>query len=373
MKGTKMESKRLLQVAHGRIIPEYSSAYALRCVRYLENYPERKLISVGGLIFKDETKENVKQYRSLIMTGIAYIKKGRLLEILISKGKWLRRKYLNDLKKEVIAANIVVFEGPWQYDLVKDLLNGKRVIYDAHNVEYILRKNDPWENFTKELESDLVRRSDRVITVSLEDAEQIMSIYQKESEKITTISEGFESPKATWNGADSKEIVFIGSAYQPNIVAAQNVIKLAGKLSDFTFKIIGSVCNSIKKKETPENVRLLGVLSEREKELEICNSFIAINPVESGSGRNMKINDYVAHGIPIITTEVGARGFESMLKNEFIIADISDFPTEIKKMASERNRMLDISLNMIEYAHNHSYSKTKEAAMELINSLDSEI
>lgn len=363
------ENVPLLQIAHGKIIPEYSSAYALRCIRYLEDYPNRKVVSVGGLTFRDDTKGDAKQYRSLIMTAMAFLRGGRMLEILLSKGSWLRRKYMKDLKKELAAAEVVIFEGPWQYLLVKDLLLGKKVIYDAHNVEYILRKGSQWEGYTRSLELELIKRSDHVITVSQEDADIILSTYGKELPRVTPIPEGFELPKEKWKGVDSNEIVFIGSAYLPNIMAASNVIKLAKLMPEFTFKIIGSVCSSVKKGKNPRNVKLLGVLPNENKEFELCNSFLAINPVEIGSGRNLKMNDYIAHGVPIITTEVGARGFEQLLRDEFIITEITNFPEMIHQMKSDRIHLMNRSQKLMNYAHEHNYSTTKEKAIALIHSL----
>ena len=79
---------KIVQICHGKLIPEYVSAYALRCRRYLEKFSSKSAFSVGGLIFKDESRNGVYQFRSLVMTGLAYLKGGRSLEILLSKGKF---------------------------------------------------------------------------------------------------------------------------------------------------------------------------------------------------------------------------------------------------------------------------------------------
>ena len=360
---------KILQVAHGKLIPEYSSAYALRCVRYLADYKNRLILSVGGLVFHDEEHGSVKQFRSIIMTGMAFLKGNRSLEIYISMGKWMRKNYRKTLYNAVNESDIIIFEGPWQYYLLMDQLKNKIVVYDAHNVEALLRKGNAWEEYTSKLETALVKRSDHIITVSDDDAIMFNNLYGKSKANITCIPEGFEKPSCTWDGIDAKEIVFIGSAYVPNQIAAQYAIDLAKELPDYTFKIIGSVCSSIKKRGLPRNVRLLGLLDEDNKEIEICKSFLALNPVTSGSGRNLKMIDYITHGVPVITTEIGSRGFSQDIKDLLLIRDISDFSNAIKESQKMRETLDKISDSMLKYAEEHGYDQTRSRAFSLIKSL----
>ena len=363
------DDSKILQVAHGKLIPEYSSAYALRCVRYLSDFKNRLVLSTGGLIFHDEKYNQIKQFRSILMTGMAFLKGNRSLEIYISKGKWVRKKYLNTLFKAVEDSDIIIFEGPWQYYLVMDQLNDKIVVYDAHNVEALLRKGNIWEEYTSKLEAALVQRSDRIITVSEEDGHLLQQLYGKSSDEIYCIPEGFEKPSCTWEGIGSREIVFIGSAYLPNQQAAENVIELARQLPDFTFKIVGSVSSSIKKRGLPENVRLLGILDEKSKEKEICKSFLALNPVTMGSGRNLKMIDYISHGVPVITTEIGSRGFSQEIKGLLLIRDLEGFGNTIKECANNAETFKTISRKMRQYAMENGYDLTRSRAVSLIKSL----
>lgn len=355
MKNEKDDVK-ITQICHGKIIPSYSSAYALRCNRYLDKFANRIAFSVGGLIFKDISNRHAKQFRSIIMTGLAFLKGRRSLEILISKGKLIRTKYLKELQKSLLSSEVVIFEGPWQYRLVKGQIQNKLIIYDAHNVESVLRTGNEWEKYTFELEKELSERADLIITVSEEDKEQISSIYNISHNKILSIPEGFETPRTAWDNT-SNEVVFIGSAYGPNIEAANEIIKIAEKLPQYNFKIIGSVCSSLHRKK-PQNVKCLGIIDNKKKELEICSSFLALNPVNIGSGRNLKMNDYISHGIPIITTEIGSRGFAEVLKRNFFIAEIDEFPEKIKEISTMSSELFKRSEAMIDYAKTNSYEKT---------------
>ena len=359
----------IVQLCHGKIIPAYSSAYALRVRRYLSSFSSRIVLSVGGLVLHDEKEDVAVQFRSLLMTGLAYLKGNRALEILLSKGTFLRRKYFNAAMNMISSAKIVIFEGPWQFYLFQEKLGEKIVIYDSHNIESQLRKGNPWEVYTFELERNLVNRSDLIITVTESDKEEMINLYNVSADKIICIPEGFQTHSKKWNGLNSKEFVFIGSAYLPNIEAVQNLLLIAKEIPDFKFKIIGSVCDSIKKRGAPKNVEFLGIIDEIRKEVEICNSLAALNPVTSGSGRNLKMNDYISYGVPIITTEVGARGFDEVLKNHFIISDIAGFSTSINGLMKTLDTLPSTSAFFIKYAENNSYNTTIEKAHDKISSL----
>ena len=176
-------NQSVVQIAHGRILPEYSSAYSLRC-HVLINKPNRKIISVAGAIFKDEKSEYAEQYRSLLLTGLAFLKGNRSLEILISRGRFLRKKYLNRLEELVKLSEIIIFEGPWQYPLVKDYLHDKLVVFDAHNIEYILRNGNVFQEECKMIEGGLLARSDIVLSVTKKDIKSFIEIYDVDEKKL---------------------------------------------------------------------------------------------------------------------------------------------------------------------------------------------
>ncbi|MEM3455782.1 MAG: hypothetical protein QXT72_04435 [Candidatus Micrarchaeia archaeon] len=75
---------KILQIAHGKIIPEYTREYIARCYSILRN-ENRKIISVGGLTFRDQMTEEIEEYRSLLLTLYSVIKGDRAFEILLSK------------------------------------------------------------------------------------------------------------------------------------------------------------------------------------------------------------------------------------------------------------------------------------------------
>jgi glycosyltransferase involved in cell wall biosynthesis len=60
----------------------------------------------------------------------------------------------------------------------------------------------------------------------------------------------------------------------------------------------------------PANVHWLGEVDEDEKRVAFMAADVALNPMVSGAGSNLKILDYMAHRLPVISTAFGARGFD---------------------------------------------------------------
>ena len=334
---------KVLQIAHGRILPDYSSAYSLRCHTLIKKF-DRKLISSAGAIFKDEKSGYAEQYRSILLTGLSFIIGKRSLEIYISRGKFLRKKYLERMKKLVESSDIIIFEGPWQYPLIKDGLCNKLVIYDAHNVEYSLRDGNKYQEDCKKIEGELLSRSDIVFSFTKKDIEKFKEVYSINTEKIQFVPHEMNLSKIEWTGVASKNIVFIGSIYSANNSALNQIVELAHQYPQFTFEIIGSAKPTIGSKL--KNIIYHGVVENTKKDEIMGRCFLALNPVTEGSGRNLKMIDYLAHGLPILSTPIGVRGFEDFnISNSIIVSEPDQFGTNIVKLSEEREKIKEMSKN----------------------------
>ncbi|MEZ5371209.1 MAG: glycosyltransferase [Microthrixaceae bacterium] len=58
----------------------------------------------------------------------------------------------------------------------------------------------------------------------------------------------------------------------------------------------------------PGNVAALGRVEDDVLAEYLAGADLALNPIDEGSGSNLKLIDYFAAGVPVITTPVGARG-----------------------------------------------------------------
>lgn len=84
-----------------------------------------------------------------------------------------------------------------------------------------------------------------------------------------------------------------------------------------------------------KNVYLFGQISEEEKREIFKISDIALNPMLSGSGTNIKVLGYLSAGIPTITTPTGARGLDLIDEKHALICEISEFPQKIHDLLSD--------------------------------------
>ena len=83
----------------------------------------------------------------------------------------------------------------------------------------------------------------------------------------------------------------------------------------------------------PANVLMLGQLPEAEKWLAYVVSDLALNLVVSGSGSNVKMFEYAAAGLPILSTEFGARGTGLRPGEHYYPTGLEDFAARLAELA----------------------------------------
>ncbi len=335
---------KILQICHGKIIPEDSSAYSLRCNK-LFNISE--IVSIGGLVFRDEIYGNKKQYRNYLLMLFSIIKGNRIFEIYLSNGKFVRKRYIHDIIKKVKNSDVIVFEGPWQYPLFKDFLADKIVIYDAHNVEYNLRKNNKYNDMVKKIESELLNNADIIFSITYNGIKEFNRIYNIDENKAYYVPY-INKKQYEWHGIDSNTIVFIGSMYYENLRAVDFIKNMATKLPNINFYIIGNIRNFFNKKI--RNVIFTGYINEDKKNEIMAGSLMAINPVFNGSGMSFKIFDYISHGIPVISSEAGISGYANMNpENYMVVSSPEKFVENIQILAGDKNKLLEYSRKSSEF------------------------
>ena len=196
-----MDEPKIVQICHGKIYPPYVSAYALRANNLLTGY-NTTIVSTGGMIIKDNFINNIREYRSLLTTLYAAIKGNRYFEIAVSRGQFMRRKYTDSVKSIISESDIVILEGPWQYYLFKGSLKDKYVVYDAHNAESLLRKENKYYEYTAKLENDLVNDSNLILSVAKPDMDYFIKNFNAKNIFLATHILG--NQKYQWNGGEGE-------------------------------------------------------------------------------------------------------------------------------------------------------------------------
>jgi glycosyltransferase involved in cell wall biosynthesis/GT2 family glycosyltransferase len=256
-----------------------------------------------------------------------------VIDLAFSQQALLSPKYVEAARREAARADVVVFSHPWVYPLVKDCLRPNQVVvYESHNVEGYLRaqlldsKNPVEEQLLRQVaqdENDLGQRADWILACSHEDLLRFHRVYGFPPDKMRIAPNGVmafqhdvptdESRRAARQSlglaASGRVAVFIGSGYGPNTDAAEFICRdLAPRLPDVTFVIAGGVGETVRSDRS--NVVVTGLLDEAAKIRWFHASDIALNPMRSGSGTNIKMFDFMAMALPVVTTAIGARGID---------------------------------------------------------------
>lgn len=240
-------------------------------------------------------------------------------------------------------ARAIVAEHPYMAGI--PALYGDRFVYSSQNNEALLKTRlfephgvlRPLIPLVQQIEQRAVEQAAAVIAVSEEDAASL-SRSVRTAGPLVVVRNGAENP-AVPTQDELQEIaqqirprsaVFLGSAHPPNAEAARFIIqRLAAQCPDIQFHLIGSVCGSVGE-GSRGNVRLWGVLDDQRKAAVMQSCRLALNPMSSGSGSNVKLADFFANGLFTITTEFGHRGYPTAIRPHIVVAELGEFATALR-------------------------------------------
>ncbi len=276
--------------------------------------------------------------RSLLSKGNLYL----LNTFPLFKKKLLQNKF-----------DFVCFENLESYSFllehVKRLSPNTRIIYDAHNVDSELWKQQAnILNIPQLLDNSAgaLKQEEKLHkTVDL-----CFCCSEVDKEKLVVLNNGLLKPVVIPNGVDCsarpfdlneykfkmKNILFCGTLdYAPNVEGIiwfyKNVYPLVKtSIPNIKFTIIGKMNTSSQFEilKTDTSVNLIGFVDEVEPYYR--DSSILIVPLLSGSGTRLKILESMSLGNPVVSTTIGAEGLQLINGRGLLIADSpSDFAGSI--------------------------------------------
>jgi glycosyltransferase involved in cell wall biosynthesis len=286
-----------------------------------------------------------------------------VIDLSFGRLGYLSPEYVQGALAAARSADILIFSHPWVFPLLENSISPKQfVVYDSQNVEGYLRaqlldERNPVEadllRYVVDVENRLGCRANLILSCSGEDMHRFNRIYEFPLEKMCVLPNGvmafsentMQRPRK--NSARRKLgikencflAVFIGSPYGPNIEAAEFICEnLAPVLPDTLFVIAGGVGSQITCDK--KNVLLTGALDEEGKRDWLSAADIAVNPMFSGSGTNIKMFDFMAYHLPVVTTSTGARGIETGSGKPFLVVppDREAFVQAVQNLRDEELR-----------------------------------
>jgi len=240
------------------------------------------------------------------------------------------------LARELDDASASVLVQPYLVDAVRALAPGLPIVCDEHNDEHALKSGLLPSNAAGRW---LLERVDRIERVAVEGASLVTATTDLDLDQLGARYD-IDAPTAVVpNGVDTAGIefvsgdarrdrgealarelgtvpgrptaLFVGSGHGPNIAAGHDLIDVARHAPDVDFLLAGRHSSLLHTAHVPPNVRLLGPVSDDVLDLLLGGCDLALNPMRSGSGSNLKLLTYLAAGLPVISTAVGARGIDA--------------------------------------------------------------
>lgn len=345
--------QRLLGLYHGlgsHVTTRYIGSYDWPGESYREHALSPSLIEID-IPLSDEHHAAARQLAGKAGGTI-------VIDLAFSEQAHLSPAYIEKLRQEIPLAQVLVFSHPWVYPLVKDQIRADQVvIYDAQNVEGYLRsqlldlKNPTCKQLVTQVcadEAALGNRANWILTCSHEDLQRFFRVYGFAPAKMRVAPNGvmaFTASRHLDRGACRQSLglasaqpiaIFVGSTYGPNIEAAIFIANdLAPTMPHIHFVIAGGV--SAQLGSVSGNVTLTGPLSEEQKDAWLGAANFALNPMLSGSGTNIKMFDFMASHLPVITSEIGARGIETSYRQAMLIVkpSVADYQAAITQMTDQ--------------------------------------
>ena len=196
--------------------------------------------------------------------------------------------------------------------------------------EYELNKDEALkaeaEKFLK-IELENCKNADVVIAISTTDKELLKQHFNTD-EKVVLISNihQYIDKSEDFNSFENrKDLLFVGSfRHDPNTDAVkylkQNVMPIVWQtLPEVTVNIIGSYITDDIKDLASSNFKLLGFVDDLN--VVINNSKLFVAPLRFGAGIKGKIGQSLEHSLPLVTTDVGAEGFDFGNQKQIMIAN----------------------------------------------------
>ena len=257
------------------------------------------------------------------------------------------------LKRFLRAFDVFQFEHASFADLAHVLPPGRPIIYDAHNVEYDYVRSECAHATIRRiagkricrLEGDLARRASRVLVCSQAEQQRFADLYGVPAHRLMFAPNGIkhirpgtapDAAAALFNRFPDltrfqRYAIYTGSNVEHNRKAVRLIIEqFAPQLQEqCAFIIHGTVATASRSRRYPN---VFFDTSYGGLEAYATLRAVGLNPVTQGAGTSLKLIQYLAHGIPVVSTEFGARGYEE-LKPYVTIRSVDGFVEALKSQA----------------------------------------
>jgi glycosyltransferase involved in cell wall biosynthesis len=256
------------------------------------------------------------------------------------------------LAREAEGACAAVASHPFLYPALSRL--GLPLWYEAQDFELELKGalfsgregGQPLIDSVRAVEGETARAAEVILCASPEDARQLVEVYGVDPARILDVPNGTDAGRIVFTQGEARRqlrvrlglegvppiAMFMGSGHWPNVEAGKRVLEFAAALPHVAFLLMGSVAYAFDPAQVPPGVLLLGEVDDVTRNLCLQSCDVALNPMEHGSGTNLKMLDFFAAGLPAVSTERGARGLRLADERECLVRPIAGFAAAIEEV-----------------------------------------
>ncbi len=287
--------------------------------------------------------------------------------------------------KEEIDYSLILMARPGNYrhlDTIRRLAPKTPVSYFTHDLHFLRTERtadnleDPFERKKitrksanlKQLEHNIFKDVDLVLHISEQEEQIAQELHPHRSVVLPPVVSAAKQINLNRSSDPPFKVLFVGNfAHAPNITAAHWLVDTIWPIvhhqrPDIQLLIAGK--NPPETLQTNHNVQILGYVEDLSTLLN--NVQIAIAPLLEGAGVKGKVLSALAHGLPMVTTSIGAEGIINAERQ----CDAIRVADSAEQIATEIFKLCDLSAAEHQHLSQQGYSfiATHFSTASLINS-----
>lgn len=196
---------------------------------------------------------------------------------------------------------------------------------DRHRIYLEAGRKPNWFSTTQAEEKRAIKRADAVIAI--QDTEK--QYFSETLGHPLVVRIGHLAPinERPHNHSKTANLLFVASDNVINVDGIRYFIDhtlplIAKKRPDVKLVLAGTICRAIPDSPRVEKLNFVPDLNDA-----YSNTAVVINPIQYGTGLNIKTIEALGSGIPLACTEAGSRGLEDHRNHAFLCAGDSDHET----------------------------------------------
>ena len=283
---------------------------------------------------------------------------GKLGKPPVHVGRILRAWPHGPLLRALTQADVVLVSPPYHFAWVRRHTPASiPVVFDEHSIEaHLYSGSSSWwartiEREVERCERNALQEADLVFVTSEEDGANVRAWGARRTALVPNgVDAGrFHPASAERKAALRRELglppdgvlgVFVGSGHPPNVEAVGCIEHEAAEYRKAGVGVVvvgrcgagrAPVPGVIHTGEVPDVVPYLQAAD------------IALCPLLTGSGTSLKTLEYLAAGLPLVSTDVGIRGLGLRPGDDVVISTPSDMPARAAHLAADPAEMANLS------------------------------